>query len=88
MIRTNLDLPIGWPNGRALKDDVVKTALIVLAECKVDAYGIGKYGPETINCNLDDGVTEDDKTLGGSRITDTFPYVGIPHSSYGQRGKI
>jgi hypothetical protein len=88
MIRTNLDMPSVWPNGRGLTDDVVKTALIVLAQCRVEAYGIGKYGPQTINCNLDDGITADDRTLGGAGQTSTFPYVGIPHSSYGVRGNI
>lgn len=91
MLRVNLAAPIGWPNGRTLKDDIVKTELIVVAQCKLTltpTLTIGKYASSTVNCNLDDGVTADDLTLGGSGQTASFPYVGIPHSSYGVRGSI
>lgn len=77
-----------WPNGRGLTDDVVATALRVLAECQIQlapTVTIGRYGASTINCALDDAVTSDDKTLGNSGQTSTFPYVGIPHSGYGQQ---
>ena len=91
MIRININQPVGWPNGRSLTDDVVKTALGVLAECRIPltpSLTIGRYDANTINCNLDDGVPADDVTLGGSGIPQSFPYVGMPHSSYGLRGPI
>ncbi len=104
MIRVNRALDLGggyvegWPlNGRKLTDDIVKTTLTFLADCKVlteygdfDVSGIwanhavAKTDPAgaPYNCYLDDGVTADDVVAGGTAQLTTFPYVGQPHGSY------
>lgn len=104
MIRVNRALDLGggyvegWPlNGRKLTDDIVKTTLTFLADCKVlteygdfDVSGIwsnhdvAKTTPAgaPYNCYLDDGVTADDDVAGGTAQLADFPYVGQPHGSY------
>ena len=102
MIRVNRDLKIGgaaiegWPlNGRKITDNVVKTSLTFVAECKVlteygnyDVSGIWSNHTKattTNNCALDSGASET-ATVGGTGVYDgaKFPYLDLPHSAWGE----
>lgn len=99
MIRVNRDLVIGsaiegWPlNGRKITDNVVKTALTFVAECKV-LTEFGNYDVSTLftthinasttnNCALTSGTTET-ATTGGTGVYDNskFPYLDLPFSAW------
>ncbi len=103
MIRVNRALDLGggavegWPlNGRKITDNVVKTALTFLAECKVlTEFGdfdvssifpkhiVAKTNPvgAPINCHLDSFATET-ATSGGTNDATVFPYLDLPWSAW------
>ena len=103
MIRVNRALDLGggavegWPlNGRKITDNVVKTALTFLAECKVlTEFGdfdvssifpkhiVAKTNPvgAPINCHLDSFATET-ATTGGTNDATVFPYLDLPWSAW------
>ena len=103
MLRVNRGLQLGspaaavegWPlNGRKITDDVVKTALTFVAECKV-LTEYGNYDVSSIwsnhanlvstnNCALTSGASET-ATTGGTGVYDgaKFPYLDLPWSAWG-----
>ena len=100
MIRVNRGLEIGapiegWPlNGRKITDNVVKTALTFLAECKVltefgdfdvstlfPKHTVPKTPAPPLNCHLDSFVSET-PTTGGSNDATKFPYLDLPWSAW------
>lgn len=100
MIRVNRGLDLGgggvegWPlNGRTITDNVVKTALTFLAECKVltefgdfdvssifPKHTVAKTGGP-LNCALD-SFTSETPTSGGSNDATKFPYLDLPWSAW------
>ena len=76
MLRLNTTSAVSaFPDGRSLTDDVIDTAIRVVA-------GATPFSPEfniAPNNQLGDGVDANDKPLSG-----TFPYVAAPWSGYGE----
>lgn len=103
MLRVNRGLTIGggaiegWPlNGRKITDNVVKTALTFLAECKVltefgdydvsslfAKHTVAKTSPTAppLNCHLD-SFTSETATTGGTNDATKFPYLDLPWSAW------
>ena len=99
MVRVNRGLKIGgndiegWPlNGRKIDDNVVKTTLTFLAECKVltefgnydvsSVWSNHKNATTTNNCALESGTSEL-ATAGNTGYDKTkFPYVDVPWSAW------
>lgn len=88
MLRINTSIASGFPNGRLLTDDVVDTALRVVAGIFCDGSGVPADGcdgavltgsPYNVSPNnaLTDGVAGNDLPF----LTE-FPYMPLPHSGY------